>query len=132
LAAAISVMPHQSIHNFRPWYNSAICITGASPGTNSSGVVGGSHWAYQIGNFVMGAEWTFDGTSLTTTTANGPLSLATLNRNFSDTGYMIDIIKSWGDAARLGEQFQATQDITNSAADLAAAHSDGESSCDRP
>ena len=59
------------------WANGSLNdnFTGASIGTGSSGVVGGGKagYNYQIGNFVLGAEWDFEGSSLNTTRSSGVL-----------------------------------------------------------
>ena len=50
------------------WANGSLTdnFTGASLGSNSSGIVGGGQlgYNYQIGNVVLGGEWTIEGTSL--------------------------------------------------------------------
>jgi outer membrane immunogenic protein len=61
-------------------------FTGASVGTGSSGVVGGGKvgYNYQIGNFVLGAEADFEGTSLNSTRSAGVLQ-ASANTNWITT-----------------------------------------------
>jgi outer membrane immunogenic protein len=61
-------------------------FTGASLGTSSSGFVGGGQlgYNYQIGNFVLGAEGTFDGTSLSGSSTVGALH-GTANTNWMTT-----------------------------------------------
>jgi outer membrane immunogenic protein len=50
-------------------------LTGAQLGVNPSGIVGGGQlgFNYQVGNFVFGAEWMFDGTSLNSSQTAGAL-----------------------------------------------------------
>jgi outer membrane immunogenic protein len=50
-------------------------FTGARLGDSSSGVVGGGQlgYNYQMGSFVLGGEWTFDGTSLNASRTVGGL-----------------------------------------------------------
>ena len=70
------------------WANGSLNdnFTGASIGTGSSGVVGGGKagYNYQIGNFVLGAEWDFEGSSLNATRSSGVLQ-ASANTNWITT-----------------------------------------------
>jgi opacity protein-like surface antigen len=61
-------------------------FTGGSVTASSSGVIGGGQLGYnfQNGNFVFGAEWVFDGTSLDASGSAGPLS-ATAKTNWVST-----------------------------------------------
>jgi outer membrane immunogenic protein len=61
-------------------------FTGASVGTGSSGVVGGGKlgYNYQTGNFVLGAEWNFEGSSLNATRSAGILQ-GSANTNWITT-----------------------------------------------
>jgi outer membrane immunogenic protein len=70
-------------------------FTGASLGTSSTGVVGGSQlgYNYQIGNLVLGAEWTFDGTSLNASRTVGALQGST------NTDWMTTVAARFGIAA---------------------------------
>jgi outer membrane immunogenic protein len=70
------------------WANGSLNdnFTGASVGTGSSGVVGGGKagYNYQIGNFVLGAEWDFEGSSLNATRSAGVLQ-GSANTNWITT-----------------------------------------------
>jgi len=70
-------------------------FTGASIGTSSSGIVGGGQlgYSYQIGNFVLGAEWTFDGTSLNASRTVGAL------QGSANTNWMTTVAARFGIAA---------------------------------
>jgi outer membrane immunogenic protein len=70
-------------------------FTGASLGTGSSGFVGGGQlgYNYQIGSFVLGAEWTFDGTSLNASRTVGALQGA------ANTDWMTTVAARFGIAA---------------------------------
>jgi outer membrane immunogenic protein len=61
-------------------------FTGASVGAGASGVVGGGKlgYNYQIGNFVLGAEADFEGTSLNATRSSGILQ-GSANTNWITT-----------------------------------------------
>ena len=61
-------------------------FTGGSVSASSSGVIGGGQLGYnfQNGNFVFGAEWVLDGTSLDASGSAGPLS-ATAKTNWVTT-----------------------------------------------
>jgi outer membrane immunogenic protein len=79
------------------WASSTLSdsFTGASIGTSSSGIVGGGQlgYNYQIGNFVLGAEWTFDGTSLNASRTVGAL------QGSADTNWMTTVAARFGIAA---------------------------------
>jgi outer membrane immunogenic protein len=70
------------------WASSTLSdsFTGASLGNSSSGFVGGGQlgYNYQIGNFVVGPEWTFEGTSLNGSRTVGGLH-GTANTNWMTT-----------------------------------------------
>ena len=70
------------------WASSTLndSFTGASLGNSTSGFVGGGQlgYNYQMGNFVLGAEWTFDGTSLNASRTVGALQ-GTANTNWMTT-----------------------------------------------
>jgi outer membrane immunogenic protein len=79
------------------WASSTLSdsFTGANIGTSSSGIVGGGQlgYNYQIGNFVLGAEWTFDGTSLNASRTVGAL------QGSADTNWMTTVAARFGIAA---------------------------------
>jgi outer membrane immunogenic protein len=79
------------------WASSTLSdsFTGASLGNSSSGFVGGGQlgYNYQIGNFVLGPEWTFDGTSL-----NGSRTAGAL-RGSANTNWMTTVAARFGVAA---------------------------------
>jgi len=70
------------------WASSTLSdsFTGASLGNSSGGFVGGGQlgYNYQIGNFVVGPEWTFEGTSLNGSRTVGALH-GTANTNWMTT-----------------------------------------------
>ncbi len=61
-------------------------LTGGSVSDDKTGVVGGAQLGYnlQLSNFVVGAEWNFDFTSLSASGATGPL-LGSANTNWITT-----------------------------------------------
>jgi outer membrane immunogenic protein len=79
------------------WASSTIndSFSGASLGNSSSGFVGGGQlgYNYQFSNFVLGAEWTFDGTSL-----NGSRSVGAL-QGTANTNWMTTVAARFGIAA---------------------------------
>jgi len=79
------------------WASSTLSdsFTGASIGTSSSGIVGGGQlgYNYQIGNFVLGAEGTFDGTSLKASSTVGAL------QGSANTNWMTTVAARFGIAA---------------------------------
>jgi outer membrane immunogenic protein len=78
------------------WANGSLNdnFTGASLGTGS-GVVGGGKlgYNYQVGNFVLGAEWDFEGTSLNSTSTAGIL------QGSANTNWMTTVAARFGVAA---------------------------------
>ena len=79
------------------WASSTLndSFTGASLGNSTSGFVGGGQlgYNYQMGNFVLGAEWTFDGTSLNASRTVGALQGA------ANTNWMTTVAARFGFAA---------------------------------
>jgi outer membrane immunogenic protein len=79
------------------WASSTLfdSFTGISLGNSSSGFVGGGQlgFNYQIGNFVLGPEWTFDGTSLNRSSTVGAL------HGSANTNWMTTVTARFGVAA---------------------------------
>jgi outer membrane immunogenic protein len=79
------------------WANGTLndSFTGASLGNSSSGFVGGGQlgYNYQMGNFVLGAEWTIDGTSLNASRTVGAL------QGSANTNWMTTVAARFGFAA---------------------------------
>jgi outer membrane immunogenic protein len=70
-------------------------FTGISLGNSASGFIGGGQlgFNYQIGNFVLGPEWTFDGTSLNRSSTVGAL------QGSANTNWMTTVAARFGVAA---------------------------------
>jgi outer membrane immunogenic protein len=79
------------------WASSTLhdSFTGVSLGNSSSGVVGGGQlgYNYQTGIFVLGGEWTFDGTSLNASRTAGSLQGA------ANTNWITTVAARFGVAA---------------------------------
>jgi outer membrane immunogenic protein len=115
------------------WAHSTLndSFTGFSLGDTSSGVVGGGQlgYNYQFGGLVLGAEWTFDGTSLNASHTVGALQGAA-NTNWITTiagrfGVAADNVLYYGKAGGGWANSSATLTNLNNGTQVGASNTNG-------